>query len=492
MQQNNPLISERGMNLIKKLALGGALIGGGTALSVDLVNYLNHLHKNKEEDDDDTLYVTKVRNQVKAANVGAGLALAGAVAAGAGSYAAVHKAYKKFRKHEAQKELDKAQHAFVEVQGYKETDRPAKEKKKEESKPAEMKKKAAEDGKFLGFGESLASTPVALSALMALAAGATGYTMLNNAFPVRKPKVKGPRRIEIVNTPTEAPDPDVDEYGNIKTANAHATEADGREFLIRMLQITKNANVSDIANVIHAYAVGRGNEFRKVASDLGVLTALDVVKGMEKYASSTPLREHLATISVAHDEGIGNEIGLVAAGEFATAFPEFYKRACALDEDTRVTLVKIACVMGKAIRAEISSDLGITAPTDAMDKNASVMDLVLQSKGVAEYVNDMLHGDVEDRLRDEKDDTQAEEAAEAAHSAKQVDDAVSELSSTSGANESEESGLVNKPTEHYLNSSKTSKQTVSEADSDDIDKLLSSSEQTASGVVSSSEQDEQS
>lgn len=360
-------LSPRSKDLIRKFMLGGALLGGGTMLAADLANWIGHLHKKKEEDDDDTLYIYKDREQVKSAGVGTGIAIAGGVGSAIGSGLLVHHLYTKMRRAEAQKELDKAQRAFIDVQGYKEA--PKKKKKDDGAKDGEGDKKKdgdmAKKADSVSLGETLMSAPVALPLLLALGAGVTSYGMLDNAYPIKKRKPKAPRKIQIV----EKPEDDQEEYANLEKPAAYGDD-DAREFLVRWMY-ADNDGKSDIANLVGAVADGDGAAFKKTASDIGFVNALDTVKGGRSRATD-PMAEHMAISYISKEAAIKHQVGVVAAGEFASKYPTMYKAACALDDGTKEALYKIACILGCAIRAERSQELGMKV-TGKMLKEASAL-----------------------------------------------------------------------------------------------------------------------
>lgn len=449
------ILTPRSADLIKKFLLGGAMLGGGTALGVDLLNYMKHLHKNNSENDDDTLYVYKDQDQVKAASIGLGTAMAGGVAAALGTGTAVHKLYKAFRKHEAQKDLDKAQHAFLGAQGYKKTKKPKKDDTEKDNE-----KKAAVDGKMPGLTETVSSLPITASLLLALASGATSYAMLDNQFPARKPKVKGPKRIEIV----EKPEDDQAEYG-MKSASAD----DAREFVIRTLMVTKSAAVSDVRNLVAAVAAGEGEMFKAASANTGFVNALDTVKGAADYRNVSPLEELLAVSYLAKNASTQPMVDLVAAGEFATAFPDFFKTAACLDQETRDTLVKIAGVMGKAIRAELAYELGVRADEN-LQKEAATFD-PNQELDVTSIIGKILAENRKaetDGSSDESTGTSGEEAG--------IDDP----DSPSRAN------TTNKT--NFLMGNKTTKTSLGET-TDEIDEMLTPSGDTASSEGDASKQE---
>lgn len=485
-QPNNQFFSDRSNELIKKFMIGGALLGGGTMLATDLVNWLGHLKKNKEEDDDDTLYVYKDKEQVKAAGVGTGVALAAGLGSAVGSGLLVHKLYKKFRRAEAQKELDDAQNVFVETQGYKKVD-----KKKKKDKDGETEKSASS----IGLGEAVMSAPFALPLILALGAGVTSYGMLDNAYPVKKPKVKGPRRIEIVEKPAPEAKPEVtkvevpsekpeegdaptvekidneqSEYGAEKAA-AYG-EDDGREFLIRMVHMNCGSN-SATADLVGAVAGGQGDSFCKAASAVGFINALDTIKG-GKFYEAGPVREHMAISYLAKKASIKNQVGLVAAAEFADRFPTFYKMASALPEDKKYALSKIACILGSAIRAELSFDLGIV--DDEFAKSASLVNTAAKM-AVGNEVVDVLGDALADKARESLTSDAVEDTGDyEVDSDEEVatDGSKSESSDTSGehAAESNAGTASKKDPVKIIASSKTARRMMDRVDPDDIDKML--------------------
>lgn len=336
------LLSDRDKSLVRNFLLGGAGLGGGAALATALVNYLKHLNKNTNEDDDDTIRIYKVpKEQEKVAmSLGGPLALTGGVLGAAGTYAIVNKLYELLRKKQAQEELDKAQNIFIESQGYKKV-----KKKNDEG----TEKKAS--GQPLSLGEAAMSFPLALPLLMALGSGVVAHKMLNKSFPVKKKKVQAPKRIEIVDAPTE------EELEEIKSANIK--DSDGVEFLMRAVAMNKKAT-SDLRNILAATAEGRLSDFKKAAKAIGYANALDTVKGAAKAHTEDPFADQVAISCLSKSSSVGPQSEILAACEFAEAYPSFYKTAAALSETQQDSLFKIACILGKAIRSEIAEAAGIT------------------------------------------------------------------------------------------------------------------------------------
>lgn len=463
-------LSPRSKDLIRKFLIGGALLGGGTMLTADLVNWLGHLNKKKTEDDDDTLYVYKDREQVKSAGVGTGIAIAGGLGSAIGSGLLVHHLYTKMRRNEAQEELDKAQHAFIGAQGYKDVkkkDDKKKDKKTEKTKQdGEMKKESSS----LSMGETLMSAPVALPLLLALGAGITSYGMLDNAYPVKKRKAKAPRKIEIVEKPSE----DQGEYATNEEIEKPAAygDDDAREFLVRMLYSNPGRN-SDIADLVGAVAAGDGEDFKKTASSIGFVNAMDTVKGGRNRVPD-PMSEHLAISYISKEASLKHQVGLVAASEFASRFPVIYKAACALDDSDKEVLYKVACILGCAIRAERSQELGVR-PTKDMLKNASIASTVDDITGelsVPEAIGMALQLKKKQNSSDGLTEDDLEDAADEENSATEGDS--DESTGTSG----QEAGIHDpdspsrKPAGKIIASGKTARKLMDAVPPDVIDKIL--------------------
>lgn len=362
---SSSILSQRDKDLVRNYLLGGAATGGGLALTTALFNYLRHLKDDSDdsEEDDDTIRIYKQAPQEKVAmTLGGPLALTGGLISAAGTYALVNKLYEMFRKKQAQKELDEAQDIFLESQGYKRLD------KKKKSDKEGATEKSASAGKGMSASELGISIPLALPLLMALGSGVVAHKLLNKSFPVKKTEVQAPKRIEIVDAPTE------EEEAIDKSAGI--TDTDGFEFLLRTINMTKAAS-SDVSNLIATAADGRFRDFRKAAGVIGFADALDTVKGAAKAMDVDPLTEQLAISCIAKSASVGAQTKLLAAAEFADLYPAFFKAASNLSEKKKNALYKIACILGHAIRSEIAEDSGITAGT--LTKKADIGGALFES-----------------------------------------------------------------------------------------------------------------
>lgn len=361
--------SENDMHTIRKWLLGGASLGTGAALLTSYANYVNSLKKKNTEDDDDTLYVYKKAAAGETDDdsyLATPVAISGGVLATLGSYALVKKLYTKFKLREAQRELDKAQHAFIDASGYeKSTGKPLKNKP---TSGEALDKSASTQGRGITSTEAILSTPVLVPLLSMLGAGVVTYKMLDKNFPTKIKQVKGPKRIEVIEKPEE----DQEEY------EKHASADDGMfcdavEFITRMALLTKSAS-SDLSNLVAAAATGELDAFEKTASVIGFINALDTVKGASEREFS-PLAEHLAICTLAKKASINAQVGVLAAAELADTQRSSFLQAAALDEEQQDALYKASCCLGRAFRIELSQDLGIRIPERLVKQAMSLDDL---------------------------------------------------------------------------------------------------------------------
>lgn len=385
MSEAQQLLSPEDKSLIKKWLIGGASVGGGVALATSLVNYLKHINRSQADEDDDTLYLIRKKNPEeeglpKAASLGGGLAISGGVLSSLGAYALVKKLYEAMRKKEAQDELDKYQKAFLDVQGYEKAD-----------KKAVMAQKSASAGRPMSVSEGVWSLPVAVPILVALGSGVLAKKVLDNTYPIpKKKKVTGPKRVEIID--------DADEIAE-KVASA-VPDSCGLELLYRTVQFKKEAS-SSISDLISAIAVGDAGRFEKAASEIGYADALSVVKGAAS-EDVDPVSEQIAITYMAKKASIAPQTALVAASEFAEFYPNFFKMACAMDEDRADAFVKIAKILGYAFKNELLEDHGIsyTEQDENIVKNASSL--------ASDFLMDRVMSDVADRKSKSDDNSEAD------------------------------------------------------------------------------------
>lgn len=399
MSEAQQLLSPEDKSLIKKWLIGGATIGGGTALATSLLNYLHHINDLQKENDDDTLYIVRKKNPeengtgdlAKNASLSGGIAISGGLLATLGTYALVRKLYENMRKSEAQAELDKYQKAFLDVQGYEKADKNTVKAKKN----AELDKSASttEATRPMSFSEGLWSLPVAVPILVALGSGVMAKKVLDNAYPIaKKKKVEGPKRVEIVD--------DADEIAE-KMASA-IPDSCGLELLYRTVQFRKEAS-SSISDLIGAIASGEAGRFEKAASCVGFADALAVVKGAAA-EDVDPVSEQIAITYMAKKASIAPQTALVAASEFAEFYPNFFKTACALDDKIADEMVKVAKLLGYAFKNELLEEHGVTytEQDEAITKQASTTDFIMD-KMMSAAVDSSKDSDEKDNTKPEED-----------------------------------------------------------------------------------------
>lgn len=319
-------MTDEEMTTIKKYLLGGAALGGSAALATSLVNYLQKIKKREEERtdmDDDTIYVYK-----KKASLSNGIAMAGGLLSTVASYLAVKKLYQKFREAEAQKELDDAQHIFIDESGYKEAAWGEK------------------DRRGMNFWGGVAGLPFAIPLVLALAGGVTVNSILKSQFPEKKETIKAPKRIEVL----DASDFEDEE----KKASV---DPDAQEFVCRMALLNPVEH-SQLQSIQKVAALGGHEAFKDTAMQLGIVPALSIVKGASS-KHTDPVNDHIALCWMNKCAYLQPSIGLIAAGEFTEAFPHACNRAAMLDEETQHCLYKIASLMGRAFRSEMTEELGL-------------------------------------------------------------------------------------------------------------------------------------
>lgn len=338
-------LTPRSKQLITNYLAGGAALGGSGALITSLINYLNTLKsqtaKNENEEDDNTLYLNvgkKKANDLDKSNVAdfasGGLAITGGLLSTLGSYALVRKLYQNIKKKQLQEELDRAQQEFI------------------QSAEAESVAKKAMQGEPMGIAELGVSLPVAYALLSALAAGSLTNMSLNKYFPrVKKPNNTAPKRIVIRKTTEEMQNGEEEEK-----AASEDDSSDALDFLINICMGSKSASKSELVDIVHAVAQGRGPDFEKHMLEFGFDSAMDTIKGAS-YEKLTPERKQLAISYCTKSAALSPVVSLLAAAEYNDMAPRFTKIASLQSEDVKETLTKIAGLFGASNRASLLSSL---------------------------------------------------------------------------------------------------------------------------------------
>lgn len=404
-------LTPRSKELIKNYLIGGAALGGSGALLTSLVNYINTLKQQvpagEESEDDDTLYlnVGKSANESSGATdlAAGGVALTGGLLSTLGTYALVRKLYQNIKRKQLQEELDQAQQSFL----------------TNAQQEADVKNAAA--GKPMGLAELAWSAPTAFTLLSAIAAGALTNKALDKTFPrVKKPKDVAPKRIVIRKKPKEKQN---EEEGEEKAASAEQTD-DALEFLVHLCMGSKSAAQSELVDIVHAIAQGRGPELTANILEYGFDSAMDTIKGASEI-DITPLQKQCAIGYCVKNAALNPIVALLAAAEYNDMAPKFTKIASLQNKDCLDTLVKIAGVLGALNRSEATNGLVDRFETDDQNSDMSIEDilaLINQMKGQGGKSDDFDGGHIseEDDI-EQNEDLNSEDSLDSSEE-KQVND----------------------------------------------------------------------
>jgi hypothetical protein len=372
-------LTPRSKELIKNYLIGGAALGGSGALLTSLINYINTLKQqapvDPEKEDDDTLYL----NVNKSANEGAGaidltaggLALTGGLLSTLGTYALVRKLYQNIKRQQLQEQLDQAQQSFL-----------------SSAEQEAQTKKAEEAGKPMGLAELTWSAPVAFALLSAIAAGALTNKALDKTFPrVKKPKDTAPKRIVIRKTPEQEMEEEKMAYDKVAAAEQ---ADDAMEFLIHLCMGSKSAAQSELVDIVHAAAQGRGPEFVTNVLEYGFDAAMDTIKGASEI-DITPEQKQLAISYCVKSATLNPVVSLLAAAEYNDMAPRFTKIASLQSDECLDTLLKIAGAIGALNRSEmvnsVSDIFEVTKQANEMTLE-EILALVNKMKGQGAHTSE--------------------------------------------------------------------------------------------------------
>lgn len=364
-------LTPRSKELIKNYILGGAALGGSGALLSSLINYINTLKAQTADDenkeDDDTLYldVGKQANEASGLSdlTAGGLAITGGILSTLGTYALVRKIYQNIKRKQLQEQLDRAQQEFIGGA---------------EEEAMEAQKKAATGGKAMDLGEFSWSAPVAFSLLSAIAAGALTNAALNKSFPrLTKPKSLAPKRIVIRRKNKE----DEEEAENEEEKNAYEKLSydqqydDATEFLVHLCMGSKSASKSELVDIVHAVAQGRGEEFTTNMLELGFDSAMNTIKGASEI-SITPQQKQFAIGYCVKSAALSPVIQLLAAAEYNDMAPRFTKIASLQNEACEETLIKVAGLFGSWNRMDMLKNNDIKFVVTKQASSLNIADIL--------------------------------------------------------------------------------------------------------------------
>lgn len=322
---NKQALSDVDKQLLQKYLVGGAALGGGTAVLTSMLNHWNQLSKERarQQSLDDDVLTVKVRRPgqdvTKQATVTGGLALSGGALSMLASYAAVRKAYTKMKKNRMQDLLDQSQTNFAQSS-------------------AEEAEKLASGGRPMSVMDLLTSSPVAAALLLGVGSAGLSNAYLNKTYPATQPaRPTKPRKVVLKY---------VDDEGEDKQASFD--ELSGFEQLVRTVYQVKQAEVSDLQNIVRAVAEGRVEELADNLSELPAEEALDLIKG-----ASADLDNHqlmLATAIATRHPVVGPTTRLLASADLHDLAPSYCKMANQLEEHDRLALAGLVCEVGRAFR----------------------------------------------------------------------------------------------------------------------------------------------
>lgn len=360
-------LTPRSKELIKNYLIGGAAIGGSGALLTSLVNYINTLKQqvpaDAEKEDDDTLYlnVGKTANESSGAMdfTAGGLALTGGLLSTLGTYALVRKLYQNVKRKQLQEQLDHAQQSFIENANME----------------AQAKNAAAAPGKPMGLTELGWSAPVAFALLSAIAAGALTNKALDKTFPsIKKPKDTAPKRIVVRKTPEKEPAAEEEKLAYDKVAASEQAD-DALEFLVHLCMGSKSASQSELVDIVHAVAEGRGPDLTSHILEYGFESAMDTIKGASD-SSLTPVQKQCAIGYCVKSAALNPIVSLLAAAEYMDMAPRFTKIASLQTEECTATLIKIAGAIGALNRMETAGGLTNGLETSDTANELSLEDIL--------------------------------------------------------------------------------------------------------------------
>lgn len=367
---NKQALTDSDRSMILKFLLGGAALGGGTALGTTFMAHINQMRRKAAEEQntvpDDTLVLRLKAKQppeetTKVAMMANGLAIAGGAVSSVVAYKLVRDIAAKLRQKQLQAELDAAQDKYLQVV----------------QTEADANKVASTRG--FSTSDTLLGLPVAAGVLLALGTGVLTKKYLDKAFPAMRPDVAvNPKRVILRTGNTDDKDYELaqvadDEDARKSTEDAEpeltvdkvASSDDADEMLLRIAAVMdKHGSNIGLADMVAATAQGR---FEELMSNVGVhgAAAIDLVKG----AASNDVRDldwDLAVSLLVKDAG-AREIAMpLAAAVFAEHAPFFVRKAAAIDPVSKSALVKLAADTTIRYRASVFGDAlpECAAPTE--------------------------------------------------------------------------------------------------------------------------------
>jgi hypothetical protein len=382
----------RGRELIKNLALGGLAVGGTAGAAVVLGNYLKSLGEEADLYDesrlnDDTLYIPMPEKKAGETADGPrwtapGLAVTGGVLSAGGAYALTQAIYNMIQKKRRMRLLDEAQSEAL------------------TAADEELAKGAALS---MTLPELLASFPVALPLLAALASGGVTYSALNKAFPtVTKTKSKYPKRIRAVANDGAVSEIDQALQDNFEDVTKTAADRVGEEdcelaalefmtLLTAQLAHEKKAEYCITSDILNTVARD-GITPVAVAYEQGGLLGLS--EAVKSAAESDEVAKVAAVVALHRHPYLAPVVASLAAAEYQELVPTVMQKVASMDETMRDKTAGIAALLQLAfmrpllkeaaqippyLLEELSTILASDIPADGQEVEESARDEALTS-----------------------------------------------------------------------------------------------------------------
>lgn len=379
------MIDPRTAELLKRYVLAGGAVGAGVGVGTSVANYLSYL-KNKSDaqkadntsGDDDILYVdvptTKRANVSAWPGVGGGLALAAGTLSMVAANALVKQLYNKVKKKNLQKDLDESQQMYWD---------------------SAIKSAAAlPDGKPMSSTELVASSPVALTLLAAVASGMITNKALSHYFPARDSgidpmKESKPKQVKI-------------RYKDMQKVAAEEIPA-SMDFALASLVDGLDKQASYLPDLVHTAASGGLDTFISNFRDLGLVSALELTKGASSLEVDSDAK-YLGICALNRNPETAPVIATLLEAELLDRLPYFHKIAYETEQEDQEVVIKLAAAL-----ADDVADSVIDRKTDSDVKENDDNEDSADGKGY-KILSNILSQHASDPSKDKKKDDIVDQA----------------------------------------------------------------------------------
>ena len=338
----------RGGKLVQNMAMGGAALGAGASAVVALLNYLKSLQEENEMNDDsrlndDTLYISSPKDQTKTAAevnrwLAPGLALTGGILSAGGAYALTQAVYNYLQKKKKQQLLDEAQGEALSAADLEVTKTAA---------------TAPEVSGKMNLYDLVASVPVALPLLAALASGGITFATLRKAFPtIKTPKSRFPKRVRQVAADGHISEVDTSAEEEVmkSAADMHAEDdclAAAQEFLlltVDQMGAEKSASICLTSELLHKAARDGIGGLVQTQRDGGLSALVEYISGADIEPVPLPNRV-LAAATICKSARLRPVAVALAAAEFSELAPALSAEILSHTEDQLEKFAGIATLL---------------------------------------------------------------------------------------------------------------------------------------------------